>query len=341
MTNERRPAAIRTLRPALLTVTANPSVDKAYRLPEFRLGTAQRVQDGLTLAAGKGVNVAKVVRQLGAPVTATGLLAGFNGRFVEAQLQAIGVDCRFCWRPGETRVSISLVDAKSGALTEVIEEGPQASAADADAMVARVGELVSPGALVTLCGSLPPGLPTDTYPRMIRSIRERGATVLLDSSGGALWEGVRSGPDIVKPNLDELATLAAHWGLPGAGALPDFGRQGPEAPWPEALVRAVDRLRMYVPVALCTFGARGAALVTPYGIWELLPPPVRVISAVGAGDAVVGGLCVARLKGDGWLDAAVFAIACGASATERLATGEIDPSRVLWLKAGVRVRPLR
>jgi len=206
----------------IITVTPNPSIDKTIYLSQLQPGRLNRViKTRLDAAAGKGVNTAMVLTQTcfgGAPADAATALPvvclGFNytdnGALLTDQLDALGIAHDFVMVPGAIRVNTKIMDMSDQSLTELNESGAPVSEAHVAALRERIMAYIRKGARVlTLSGSLPPGVPVDLYQKIITDVKETGlpAQIILDAEGELLRLGLSAGPDVVKPNVYELSTV--------------------------------------------------------------------------------------------------------------------------------------
>lgn len=288
----------------LLAVNANPSVDRIWYIPGFEAGRAFRVERTWLGAGGKGCNVARVAADLGAQVAATGFIAGAAGSFVEADLSRHGVVTAFYrLAAGETRTCPTIVDPSSGRITEIREPGPVLAEADAEAFEVHFRALLAQGipdsprspdpgwplpSVVTLSGSLPPGLAAGFYARLIGAGAEARVPCILDTSGEALRRGWAAAPWAVKVNQEELLAAADPAGEAGVG-----GVDG----------RLVDQLRNLVragvTLAAVTLGREGLLACDGHKLWRAsMPADLEVIQPVGSGDAATAALAVVL---DHWL----------------------------------------
>ena len=190
----------------ILTVTMNPSVDTRYQLDELVIDDVNRVTPEKT-AGGKGLNVARVLGQLGDDVVATGLLGGHMGAYMAELMDANGIKNDFVPIKGETRICLNILHA--GNQTELLESGPTIAPEELDAFTAKFTELASKAAVVTISGSLPRGVEADYYAKITGIAENAGAKVLLDTSGASLEAALKSEvkPELVKPNLTEINGL--------------------------------------------------------------------------------------------------------------------------------------
>jgi 1-phosphofructokinase len=263
-----------------ITVTANPAVDQTIWVPGFRAGEVNRVVREQVTAGGKGVNVAAFLAAFGVPVLATGFLGRPNAGLFEAFFEQNQIPNEFVTVDGTTRTGIKIVDDVARATTDINFSGFHVDEDDLHALENTLADLVAPGRWVILAGSLPAGAPATTYRRLIALVHERGGRVALDTSGPALREAMAARPDLVKPNREELEELSGR-------ALPNR----------EALTQAAaDLARVGVGTVVVSLGADGALFARDGEAAFATPPPVRVASTVGAGDAMVAGTIASILR---------------------------------------------
>jgi tagatose 6-phosphate kinase len=312
-----------------LTVTPNVALDVTYEVERLDLGAVNRVGPPAIRPGGKGLNVARVLHQLGEPVTVLGFVGGATGDDVIAGLQARGLPSRLVHVPGATRRCLALHESSTGAVTELNERGPEVDADAWSALGAALSELL-PVEGVALCGSLPPGSRADAYGPLVQACRAAGVPVLLDTSGVALRRGVEARPDVVKPNRAELAELS---GLmlddAGIAAAVPAARQLHERTG-GTVVASLGR------AGLVGVGAAGSG---DSAVWHASVPAVAG-NTVGAGDAVVAGLLRGCARNHPLPEVLTEAAALGAAAVRCPTAGEIDLDAYHDLLAAVRLTPV-
>jgi 1-phosphofructokinase family hexose kinase len=281
----------------ITTVTTNTALDVAAILDSLDVGAVNRSAEAAVHPGGKGVNVAKAARALGADVTATGFLGtGPIGASLKAALGDTGVAHDFVELPGDTRVTFVLYDLARGSETIVNNPaGYRAAAEDVAGLSDRVAHHAARSSFVVFSGSLPDDCPPDTYRTLIQRARDAGARTVLDSSGAALSEGLHGAPFMVKPTRVELETIL-------------------ERPLPthEAIFDACGCLReMGVEAVVVSMGPEGALAVFGDERYVARPVSAEVVSAIGAGDAMVAGIVVALEQGAA--AAAALAMGCAAA----------------------------
>lgn len=269
----------------IVTLNAHPSLDRTISLAApLRVGEVQSAIAAREDAGGKGINVARVVTAAGVPCTAVLPLAADDP--FDAALRASGLDAHRVPVRGHVRANLAVTDP-AGVTTKLNLPGAVLSPEEQTAVVDAVVAASAGARWLVLAGSLPPGAPDDFYVRVIAAVREthRDAAprIAVDTSGAALAAVVADGaPDLIKPNDDELAELT--------GATVD----GTAA---SVLGVARTLVPSSVGAALVTLGARGALLVERDGAWLATPPPIRVLSTVGAGDSSLAGYVLADTLG--------------------------------------------
>ncbi|HEY2672741.1 MAG TPA: 1-phosphofructokinase family hexose kinase [Rugosimonospora sp.] len=263
----------------ILTVTLNTALDVTYEVPALRPGGVHRVAGMHERPGGKGINVARVLHELREPVIATGLLGGGTGESIRTLLGNLRHS--FVDIAGPSRRTTTVVDGSSA--TGFWEPGPEVSTEEWERFVVHFGALLKVARVAVLSGSLPPGLPADAYARLIEVARAAEVPVVLDTSGEPLAAGIAAGPDIVKPNAHELATMsgmAVGVFEPGAVDLAEA----------EALA-AADAVRGASRTAVvASLGRYGMVASTPAGRWHARPASALDGNPTGAGDAAVAAL---------------------------------------------------
>ena len=288
----------------ILTVTLNTALDLTYRVPALKPHASHRITEVTERPGGKGVNVARVLAALGHEVTVTGFTGGATGRAVQDQLTTTpGLVDALVPVAGPTRRTIALVDDQTGDTTQLNEPGPTITPAEWSAFQEAYEDLLARASAVALCGSLPPGVPVGAYAGLIRLAKAAGVPVLLDTSGEPLRRGVAARPDIIKPNLDELAELTgSHEPLRGAQ---DARRRGAQS-------------------VVASLGTQGLLAVTPEGRWRATPPARIHGNPTGAGDSAVAGLLSGLAEQLPWPERLSRAVALSAATVLAPVAGEFD-----------------
>ncbi|WOC80748.1 1-phosphofructokinase [Stutzerimonas frequens] len=306
----------------VLTVTLNPALDLTVQLPALRLGEVNRSDNLQVHAAGKGLNVAQVLADLGHQLTVTGFLGEANAQPFEQLFAARGFADEFVRVAGETRSNIKLAEA-DGRITDINGPGLEVGAAQRDELLARLERLVPGHELVVVAGSLPRGVEVPWFVELLQRLARLGARVALDTSGAALREGLAAKPWLIKPNEEELAQAR---GLDPADA--------------RALADEARRLNARIEHVVMSQGAAGVSWFAPDAAWHAQPPKVRVVSTVGAGDSLLAGMLHGLLAGWPAERTLAHATAIAAQAVGQVGFGITDRAQLAELEAAVRLQPL-
>jgi len=306
----------------VLTVTVNPALDLTVQLPALRLGEVNRSDNLQAHAAGKGLNVAQVLADLGHQLTVTGFLGEANAQPFEQLFSARGFADEFVRVAGETRSNIKLAEA-DGRITDIMGPGLEVGAAQREELLARLERLVPGHELVVVAGSLPRGVEMPWFVELLQRLARLGARVALDTSGAALREGLALSPWLIKPNEEELAQ-ARDLDPADAQALADEAR----------------RLNARIEHVVMSQGAAGVSWFSPAAAWHAQPPKVRVVSTVGAGDSLLAGMLHGLLAGWPAERTLAHATAIAAQAVGQIGFGITDRAQLAELEAAVRLQPL-
>lgn len=288
----------------IVTLTPNPSVDLGCEAQAVQPVRKIRTRNERFDPGGGGVNVSRVVRELGGESLAVVLAGGVTGRFLEELIDAAGVPRRSVDIAGRTRISQVVQDLSSGLEYRFVPEGPEVAEAEWRASLAALQQ--AGGAWLVLSGSLPRGMPEDFFAQAAAAAKARGQRVVVDSSGGALRAALAGGGlDLVKPSLGEFEAL--------------LGRKLPEAAEQEAAARDLARSGAARLVAV-TLGHRGALLASPDRVWRLPAPDVPVRGAAGAGDSFVAAMTLALARGEAPEQALAWGSAAGGATVAQSGT---------------------
>ena len=191
----------------IYTVTLNPALDKTATVENLRLDSVNRISELRVDPGGKGINVSKVVRELGVKTVAIALLGGHTGTMLRNMLAELGIECKVLEVEGETHTNLKIKDPALKTNTDINEPGPEVTDEQLRGMLdGLVGEVGS-GDIVVLSGSLPRGAAADTYKVWVAALKKTGAKVYLDADGDKLVRGIEAKPDLIKPNEIELGAM--------------------------------------------------------------------------------------------------------------------------------------
>lgn len=311
----------------IITVTLNPALDQTLEVERFTEADTNRVVSSRFDIGGKGLNIARVLKELGYEAIAVGFAPGNLGRMIEDQLLDGGIGCDLIYVPGETRTNISVLDRSTHRHTTFATPGPEVSAEAVELFRQRLLRRVRPGAWVALAGSIPPPGDPMVYADVIRAVGVSGAFTALDADGPVVAAILDSGarPTVLKMNSMELQRL--------------IGRPSPTAPDVLAAARAL-RTRG-VPNVVITRGPAAAVAVTEAGEFLVHTPDVEVQSAAGAGDAFLAGMLLGLLRTRDWPEALQLGAAAGTACCLTPGTALCHARDTEGLRAQVRVERVR
>lgn len=278
----------------IVTVTPNPSIDRTITVDQLQVGEINRALASRVDPGGKGVNVSRALSSNGSPTLAVVPLGGPDGRMLATLLEAAGVAHLEVPVAGTTRTNVAVVDP-SGVTTKVNEPGPSLSADELSALRAVMLASTDTDDWLALCGSLPPGAPDSWFADIVAA---RPGRVAVDASGNGFRMAVAAGPDLIKPNREELEELV--------------GRNLPTLQ--DVLDAASAVVAGGVGLVVVSLGSDGALAVTSEGHWFASAHVAAPLSTVGAGDCLLAGLLQALQNGGSTQSALAEAVAWGAAA---------------------------
>ncbi len=311
----------------IVTVTLNAAIDRTLTVPNFQLGHRHRASQGLTLAGGKGINVARALKRLDIPVVATGLAGGRTGTRIVEELTSEAILNDFVRIADESRTSSAVVDPTAGTYTEINEWGPHVEADELAMLLDKINYLARGADMVVFAGTLPRGVEDSFYAEAIRELNRRSVRAVLDSEGPPLRLGAEAEAFLVTPNQREAEALV-----------------GQELGDDEDYTMALDRI--------ADLGARNVLITAEtrsFGLFRVErkrvlfradAPQVEPVSAVGSGDVLLAAFLAARLEEKPLEESLRAAVAAGAASTLEVGAGRFDPKEASRLQSSVDVREL-
>ncbi|SDH88719.1 1-phosphofructokinase family hexose kinase [Nonomuraea jiangxiensis] len=308
----------------ILTVTLNAALDVTYQVPAVDWNGVNRVGAVHRRAGGKGVNVARVLAALGQDVLVSGLVGGPTGQAIEADLRAAGLPSALTGIAADSRTTLAVSETPgshadgtissradgggraggaSGRTALFNEPGPEVTPVELADFTRHYTSLVAAADVVVISGSLPRGVPVDTYAALAAIAADRGVPAIVDADGEPLRHAPEGRPAVVKPNAEELAR-AVPGGTPaeGAQALRDRGADS----------------------VVVSMGAAGLLAVTGEGTFRARMPYEVAGNPTGAGDSLVAGLALGLVESAPWPERLRRAAALGAAAVAAPVAGDFD-----------------
>lgn len=296
----------------IVTVTMNPSIDVSYPLREFKLDTVNRAANVSKTAGGKGLNVTRVIHELGGEVIATGVIGGHHGAFILEQLEKEGIRHKFSPIKEESRNSIAILH--EGQQTEILEAGPTVTLSEQEQFLEHFQSLVTEADCLTISGSLAKGFPSDFYQTLLKFATDAGVRVLLDTAGESLKKSLsgKSKPYLIKPNAEEIQEL--------------LGKKVSIRELEKFKAVLDNELFSGVEWIVVSLGAQGAVVKHRHSIYRVFIPTIQAVNPVGSGDATLAGLAFAISKKTEAEEIMKTAMTTGILNTLEEKTGHIDPS---------------
>ncbi|NLG11789.1 MAG: 1-phosphofructokinase family hexose kinase [Elusimicrobia bacterium] len=284
------------LHPEVYTLSFNSSVDYTFYLQSFKFDDINRIEKSRIDAGGKGLNVARMLRVFGYPCQAITFLGGENGRILKNLLETENILFKYIPIKGNIRGIFNFIAGEK--VLRINEKGPLISPKEQDAFLKMVYSLnLSAGNIVSISGSVPPGIKKTAYRDIIKRAREKGGTVVFDADGKLLADGIKAKPHIIKPNLWELSRAAG------------------------IKIKSIKQLKSVlsslisggIQTVLVTNGKKGAILFSETHFLYGKPPVVKTVSAVGCGDTFLAGFIYGYSRNKPPEESLRWAVASGAA----------------------------
>ncbi|WP_312472646.1 1-phosphofructokinase [Neobacillus sp.] len=277
----------------IYTLTLNPSIDYVVRLEGFQLGELNRTISEEKFPGGKGINVSRVLNQLGMKSKALGYIGGFTGAYIEQYLQKERIATDFVKVKEDTRINIKL---KTGQESEINAKGPSITEHDLQLLMDQIRKLKGED-LIVLAGSIPATLPETIYEELVKICSEKGARFVVDAEGTLLKKILPYQPLLIKPNHHEL------------GDLFHVTVSSPE----EAIPYAKKLVQMGAKNVIVSLAAKGAILINENMSLRAEVPKGMVKNSVGAGDSMVAGFLAAYDRTSNIKEAFRYSVASGSA----------------------------
>ncbi|MEX2462127.1 MAG: 1-phosphofructokinase [Paenibacillaceae bacterium] len=279
----------------ITTVTLNAAIDKTYYLESFKIGQVSRVKTMHAVAGGKGINVARVIQQLGYESLIIGFAGGDNGHYIRSALNLQSLRHEFIEVSGESRINLNIIENEKKTSTEILETGPFIEGPQISEFLEVFKNEARQSKVVVLSGSLPPGVPVHFYKTLIDISQQEGALAILDTSGEALKEGLKAKPFMIKPNEDELKAIT-----------------GQEISTEAELLHSVRGImEQGIDCVAVSLGAKGSIVGNKGHIYRVHTPAIEVVNPVGCGDSYMAGFAIGLERGVAIEECLMMAAAAG------------------------------
>lgn len=306
----------------VVTITLNPALDLTGSLETLNVGSVSLVNAADLHAAGKGVNVAKVLSDLGADVTVTGFLGMDNQEPFCQLFKDMNAQDEFVRVKGATRINVKLVE-ENGEVSDINFPGVQVTPIEIEQFERTLERLAQDHEYFVMAGSLPKGVSPELCASWIEKLHQLDKKVLFDSSRDALAAGLDAHPWLIKPNDEELGHFVGRI-LSGIS---------------ECQQAAAELAAKNIPNVVVSMGADGVMWLHE-GQWlRAQPPRMQVVSTVGAGDTLVAGLCWGHMQEMPQETLLTFATALSALAVTQVGVGMSDMNELISLQKQVQLQP--
>ncbi|BFU60703.1 MULTISPECIES: 1-phosphofructokinase [Rodentibacter] len=294
----------------IATITLNAAYDLVGRLARIELGEVNTVETLGLFPAGKGINVAKVLKDLGSDVAVGGFLGEDNVGDFEQMFKKQGLEDKFHRVAGKTRINVKITETEAD-VTDLNFLGYEISSTVWQQFTADSLAYCLDYDIVAVCGSLPRGVTPELFADWLNQLHQAGVKVVLDSSNAALTAGLKAHPWLVKPNHRELEAWVGH-----------------SLNTVEEIIDAAQQLKAQgIENVIISMGAEGSLWLNNEGILQAQPPKCEnVVSTVGAGDSMVAGLIYGFDQGFSKAETLAFASAVSAFAVSQSNVGVSDPT---------------
>lgn len=307
----------------IATITLNPSVDRRYMVKDFNKNGVFRAQQVEATAGGKGLNVARVIKQLGESVVTLGFLGGMNGEFIENELKKMGIINLFTKIKGETRNCIAIL-ANDHSQTEILEPGPEITEKEINNFLKEYDNILKKSKIICASGSLPQNVPVDFYNELINRAKKANVKFILDTSGEALKYGIKASPFLVKPNRQEVQDIT-----------------GIKINTERDLLKSAKILSKYaIKILVISLGSEGSVVIHDDELYKVRIPKINAINPVGSGDSMIAGFAVALARGLNFEETINFATACGTANAMEQGTGMINMKNVEFIMGNIVISKL-
>lgn len=290
----------------IYTITFNPALDYMVRTPNFEIGKINRTQSEKIVAGGKGLNVSRVLKNLGLENTALGFIAGFTGEELKRKIEYYGIRTEMiAVKEGITRINVKISSNEETALNG---NGPIITENDIMKLMGKLND-VKENDIVILSGNIPTNLDNKIYEKICCKLSENDITFIVDSSQELLLNILKYRPFLIKPNKEELEETFKI-----------------EINTIDEIIEYAKRLRdMGAKNVLISLGGDGAVLITEENkVYSQKAPKGNVINTVGAGDSMVAGFIAGYEETKNYEHALKVGLAAGSASafSEELATKE-------------------
>jgi 6-phosphofructokinase 2 len=281
----------------IYAITLSPILNRTIDVEEIIYDDCNQIVEGRSRPEGRGIDVSRVIKEMGGQSIALGFIGGYAGLELEGRLINEGIVCDFIRINDEVRTKTIIYQRKKNLQTLLCTARPEVNSFEIAAFYNKIKEIPA-DSFVVLGGAIPRGISDNFFAQVTTTLREKGVKVILDADEEVLKRGVNAGPHLIKPNIHEFGRLIGK-------TVTDLEEVFHEA-------KPYLNLVEYIVVSA---GPRGVAGVSKEGNYLVTPPKVKVRSSIGAGDSLVAGMVFVLSKGGSFEEALALGVACGTAST--------------------------
>jgi len=296
----------------IYTITQSPALNRTVEVEEIIYDDVNEVIEEKNSVGGKGIDISRVIRELGGQSVVLGFIGGYNGIEAEGRLVNEGIVCDFTRINDEILSNVIIYQRKKNVQTLLSTCGPEIKPFEVSALYNKVRAVPSES-YVVLGGSMPKGMSDTFFAQLITTLKEKGVKVVLDADEEILARGLNACPFLIKPNIHEFGRL--------------IGKNISDT---EDIFEEAKPYLTMVDYIVVSAGARGVVGVSKEGNYHVLPPKVKVRSSLGAGDSLVAGIVYVLSKGGSFGESLALGVACGTAST-------LNPGNLLCTKEDIDI----
>jgi 6-phosphofructokinase 2 len=307
----------------IYTITLDPVLDRIVEVEELIYDDVNIVMEDKKYPGGKGIDVSRVIKELGGQSIAMGFVGGYTGLEIVGRLVNEGVICDFTKIHNETRAHITILQRKKKLQTLLGTLCPAISQIEVDEFFRKVQKIPANSHIV-ISGSIPQGMNDNFYAQLITTLKEGDSKVILDTDEEALKRGADAGPYLIKPNIHEFGRLV------------------------ETTVSEIEEIINYarpyenkIKYIVVSMGAKGAVGISKEGNFHVIPPKISVRSSIGAGDSLVAGIIFALSENSPFEDALALGVACGTASALNPGSDLCKMNDINTIKKDVRIEKIK
>ena len=304
----------------IYTVTLNPVLDRIVEVEELIYDDVNTVVKEKKYPEGKGIDVSRVIKELGGQSIAMGFVGGYNGLEIVGRLVNEGIICDFTKIHNESRAHITIFQRKKKLQTLLGTLCPAISQIEVDEFFRKVQEIPA-NSYVVISGNVPQGMSDSFYAQLITTLKEKDVKVILDTDEEALKRGAAAGPYLIKPNIHEFGRLVET-----------------SVNEVEDIIKYAKPYRDKIKYIVVSMGARGVVGIPREGNFHVIPPKINVRSSIGAGDSFVAGIIFALCENTAFEDALVLGVACGTASALNPGSDLCKMNDIDMMKKEVRIK---